>query len=186
MRMFEGKQFSDIEKLAISQGIYKVIAQNVDTKNPDSLRGRIDAQMIQDYKRDGIRTKDIRVCGHDVGTLSIKRQSGKPATEDELRAYPAVEDVEKFERWINGAMDMNRSMLIDFIICYSDDFLDWWMPIVGELPDGCEIVHKLIPGQPAVDERIIGTVLKIDENKVADALKGELPFAVAKLLEAGE
>ena len=50
------------------------------------------------------------------------------------------------------------------------------------MPDGCEAVTVATPAQP---EHPKGTVLRVDTQKVAQALRGNLPQAVSALLEGG-
>lgn len=174
---------SKIEKLAVAQAIYKVVAAQVSTKDKGNLRGQVDAEMLADYEANGNRTRDVRVNGQIVGTLSVKKSKPKPAIAAEVVSHAAVEDLDRFNDWLWRS---EPDKLIDYIFANADDFAAWWLDLTGELPDGCEIVHITVPGEPAVPEQVTGTTLKVDEYKVADALKGELTGAVAALLTEGD
>lgn len=63
---------SDEERFAIAQAVYKAAAPQVKTKEPENLRGRLDAEIIDEYRKSGVKSKEIRVGGAKVGTLTLK------------------------------------------------------------------------------------------------------------------
>ena len=177
---------NNIQKLAVAQAMFNACSKIVSTKNGNSLRSTVDEETIYEYKHYGVKNRDVLINGYKVGTYSIKFSKEKPAVPDTEDASACVEDVDKFNTWLNTLASDNLPMLLDFIFAYADDFAAFWLEITGELPDGCEVVYRTIPGAPAEPSKIIGTTLKIDEYKVADALKGELPEIVSHLLESGD
>lgn len=179
----------DIEKLAVAQAVYNVVGRAVSTKSPTSLRAQLDAEAERAYKMEGIKSRDVMLNGEKVGTYSCKFTREVPYQNAEFEDVPALEDMQKFKAWMTRLDADDRKLLKRFVCAHADELADWWLQETGELPGGCEIVHKkvadAVPGRPA---GFNGTVLRIDEEAVAHALAGELPAAVAGLLtdEEGE
>lgn len=63
---------TDEERFAVAQAVYKAAAPQVKTKEPGNLRGRLDAEIIDEYRKSGVKSKEIRVGGSKVGTLTLK------------------------------------------------------------------------------------------------------------------
>lgn len=179
----------DIEKLAVAQAVYNVVGRAVSTKSPTSLRAQLDAEAERAYRMEGIKSRDVMLNGEKVGTYSCKFTREVPYQNAEYEDVPALEDMQKLKAWMNRLDADERDLLGRFVRVHADELSAWWLEETGELPGGCEIVHKkvsdAVPGRPA---GFNGTVLRIDENAVAHALAGELPAAVAGLLtdEGGE
>ena len=158
---------TSIEKLTLAQAIYKVVADAVSTKNPDSMRSKIDEEMIKAYELDGIKSRDLRINGEKVGTYSVRTR--KAVTKD----LPVLKDLSAFKAWMEDNADYA------FAFAYSSPDFVKWVVNQGELPDGYELNHIEIP------EQATGTTLKVDVQKVADVIGNELPSVVAGLLEGG-
>ena len=152
------------EKLTIAQALYKAIADVVSTKNPDSLRSELDAEMLKAYELDGIKSRDMRVNGQKVGTYTVRVK--KAFSKDK----PVLTDISAFTSWL---MD-NKEYAIDYAL--SQPEFAAWVISHGELPDGYELERVEFP------EMATGTTLKVDVQKVADAMGNELPNAVAGLI----
>lgn len=152
------------EKLTIAQALYKAIADVVSTKNPDSLRSELNAEMIKAYELDGIKSRDMRVNGKKVGTYSVRVK--KAFSKDK----PVLTDISAFKAWLDDNSD--------YAVAYAlsqPDFVSWVIA-QGELPDGYEIERVEFP------EMATGTTLEVDVQKVADAMGNDLPNAVAGLI----
>lgn len=158
-----------IEQLAIMQALYKRIASEVSSKG-DSLRAAIDEQIVEHYKRTGAKTYDVRVEGEKVGTYSVRTSKEKTR-----KAFTPV-DADAYQRWLTDPENMPA------VASYvrSDDmrFVEWMTKNLGIVPDGVEVNTIVEP-----EGEVLGTTLKVDEHKVSDALGGELPQAIAGLLE---
>lgn len=192
-----------MERLAIAQAIYKAIAAAISTKDPESLRGQVDASMLDNYHRTGGKTYDMLLRGCKVGTYSIR------FSKAEHKTSVAIVDEDAFAQWAydNGLArkqivitldvgeDMPDRLLGQQITITEEMFLkgiarqnyivsDDAIAIAqrdGEIPEGCE-AH-------VIDEsaRPIGSTLRIDPVLVAQAMGNELPEAVVGLLgEDGE
>lgn len=168
---------NDIERLAVAQAMYKAVAGMVSTRDPDSLRARADADMLENYERMGMKSVDLRVNGEKVGTYSVKvsKPTGAAKTSSVV-----VDDSEAAYRW---AMTAATDEYEDWCIANIDRFCEYALSEFGEVADGAHVVTEETAAQP---ERATGTVLKVDPPKVAHALGVQLPYAVAGLLTGGE
>ena len=163
----------DLERLAVAQAIYKAVADIVSTKNPDGMRAQADAELMDAYTQMGVKSMDLRVEGQKVGTYSVTMAKAVPEKQD---ARLDVEDHDRLVRWLRS----DTEALDSLIEMYADKYAQTLFSASGEVPDGCDAVTVVTPAQP---EHPKGTVLRVDTQKVAQALKGQLPEAVAGLLE---
>ena len=164
----KASQFNELEKLTIAQAIYKVVAEAVSTKSPDSLRSAVDERILNSYRTDGVKSRDVRLDGKKVGTYSVRT---KQARTDLI---PRVENIDAYKAWIVE----NMEQVIDYV-ARDSKFLD---SIVrdGEIPSGVTVEEMHYP------EAAIGTSLKFDVEKVAQVMGDGLPVAAAGLLEGSE
>lgn len=168
---------NDIERLAVAQAMYKAVAGMVSTRDPDSLRARADADMLENYERMGMKSVDLRVNGEKVGTYSVNVSKPTGAAKT---SRVVVDDSEAAYRW---AMTAAADEYEDWCIANIDRFCAYALSEFGEVADGARVVTEETAAQP---ERATGTVLKVDPPKVAHALGVQLPYAVAGLLTGGD
>lgn len=194
---------TELEKLAVAQALYKAIAAAVSTKDPDSLRGRMDAAAIKGYEATGAKGFDLRLNGRKVGTYTVR--VSRPVRRTDL----AVTDREAFEAWCvaNGIADATvewRVSVPEVLMGNQGEAIDLLMRTgvlsarevarvgdieimdakrrmeeTGEVPDGCVPITVDEPSRP------LGTTLKVDAELVAEALGDCLPAALAGLLAEG-
>lgn len=166
-----------IKRLAVAQAIYKSIAADVKTGDPDNLRGAVDAIMAERFgqaRKLGLAPKsfDYEVDGQKVGTYSITTTKAKPAeTRMELRVGSRAALLE----WALplGYFDVDMKAVREH------------MERTGEVPGGCELVPVEVPAVEGGG--IAKTSLRIDPAKVAGAMGGgELSDMIVALLEGGE
>ena len=162
--------FSPIEQLAIAQGLYKTLAETVSTKDPDSMRSRMDADVVEAYVREGIKSRDVRLCGEKVGTYSVRVSKAK--REHVLRET----DHEAFVKWAGE----NPEICTLFAIGDPAKLAKFALDTAGEIPDGFAFEETTTP------ETVSGTTLKVDSQLVADALGNSLPNAVTGFIEGGD
>ena len=167
-----------IEQLAIKQALFKKLADDVDTKNPDSLRAQLDESVVNNYKSTGYKTMDVFVEGEKVGTYTARTSKGKP---EEVRRSLVVIDGAKLEQYINS--DECTEEVIQYAQLMADNFADFMLNTYGIVCDGCEVMDEVIPAQPP---RVTGTTFRIDPDKVADALGSALPTTLAGLLKGSD
>ena len=173
-----------LEKLYVGQALFNVVGSAVSTKGEGSLRSECDREMVEAYEREGIKGRDARVNGEKVGTYSIRVKKAESARDAWVEERAVMQDVEMFDAWFttNGPEELEAIVKFIRFEVGADTFAQWYLDNTGELPDGCELLRIDHPAQPAQPERCIGTVLKVEPEKVAQALKGELPAVVAGLL----
>lgn len=174
-------ELSIFQKLAVMQAIYKSVADEVSTKNPDGVRGQADAYMAERYAESGEKvTKRIHINGYDVGTLSTKESKPVP---QKVTVELEVVDMDKLAVWMTDGLEQ---MVDEFYRTIEDELIQrfalWYLEQTGEVPDGCELVTNIEPERPRA---YAGTVLKINEKEVARAMGGALPAYLGNLLEGG-
>jgi len=171
-------QLTDMQQLAVLQALYKQLAEQVSTKDPDSLRAHVDEQVVDWYRATGAKSFDINApSGMKVGTFSVSISKEVP---EKRQTVFETEDVDAFVAWLKGD---GAQSAIDFACCYADEFALWLTATTGELPEGIAATEVVTPARPP---QVKGTTLRVDVPKVASAFRAELPSAVAGLLGGGE
>lgn len=165
-------KFTEMQELALWKAIADAANERITTrpKGGANLRTEIDDSMIALYETTGADRVKLKLHEQEVGTLSLAFT--KPKQGVEMR----VTDTKELVEWLRETDE--GSDVLSTIICGAscqkaivDAAMDY-----GFLPDGCAMVE--------VDEpkHYKGTMLKVDGLKVARAMAGELPSAVAGLL----
>lgn len=165
---------NDTEKLAFAQALYNSVGKLVSTKDPDSLRAAVDDHYREMYETTGAKSYDVTLNGEDVGTYSLRFSKEKP---QETRTELEIFDYEQLAKWFNDKTD---DEIRYYVALNLGDYARYCFEMEGEVPEGCrprEIVTAAVPKQ------CIGGVLKVDGQKVADAMRGQLGQSVAGLLE---
>lgn len=162
---------TDEGKLLVMQAFYSSVGEEVKTKNPNNLRGRVDAKFRKLYEETGAKSFAMRLFGNDVGTFSIV--TTKP-TESVERVELAVDDEDAFMAWALT----NGYFKVDF------DAADAHFRQTGEVPPGCHARKVHVPGTPGGAVR--STALKVDRRAVLDAIGPRLEGVSHALLEGGE
>ena len=166
-----------MEQLAIEQALYNRLGADVSTKDPDSLRGMADEQVVANYRAMGAKSYDVNVNGARVGTYSVRMSRGKDAQT--VRHFEVTDDA-ALDAWVRG--DDAQQFWDGYITSHRSEFARWYFESMGELPDGCEMVAETIPAQPS---QVIGTTLRVDADKVSAAIAGYLPTTIAGILGGG-
>ena len=169
------QMLSPLQQLALLDALQKAAKKQTDPKNVDSLRADADVSLMEAYATDGTDRRRIIINGVEVGTLSMTFT--KASETDELR----IIDADELVRWLQTTDEgtdvlravvqgnaSTRSAMLNAAKNY------------GFLPDGCILEHVVTPSRPK------GTMLRVKEREVAQALQGELPAAVAGVLMSGE
>ncbi len=156
-----------LERLAVADAFIKRLKEV-----QGEIRDEVDAETLALCEGFNVDRREIQVAGRKVGTIGIRRSRAVKGTA------PTVEDPEDLVSWLrksDGGLDALRR-LVDV---RPDLVLDA-ATADGELPDGCVLRE--------VDEpsRVLGTTLRVDAGKVADALQGKLAPTMERLLEGGE
>lgn len=163
-------ELNEMQRLAVAAALEKQVRKVTDARAVDSLRAKADDGLRAMYEATGCDRVRIKIGGEEVGTLSLSLS--KPRSGVEMR----VDDARKLTEWLRSTdegIDVLSLIALDrsvqgAIVKAATDY--------GFLPDGCRMVEV---DEPA---RVKGTVLRVQPEKVARALAGELPQAVAGLL----
>ena len=170
-------RLTDAERLAVAQAFYNACGKIVSTKDPDSLRSVVDNGYKELYDATGSRSFDVKLLGEKVGTYSLRfSKETQPETVMEFRVY----DEEALADAVESA---DPQTIMGFIRSNLGRFAEYCFNDTGEILDGCSYEPVQIDGKPS---EYIGGVFKVDTDRVADVLRGELPPTFAALLEAGE
>lgn len=165
-------ELTEMQELALWKAIADAANERITTrpKGGANLRTEIDESMIALYETTGADRVKLKLHEQEVGTLSLTFT--KPKQGVEMR----VTDAKGLVEWLRETDEGGD--VLSTIICGAscqkaviDAAMDY-----GFLPDGCAMVE--------VDEpkHYKDTMLKVDGLKVARAMAGELPSAVAGLL----
>lgn len=152
----------DIERLAVAQGVYKLAAQAVSTKDPSSLRSEVDEYFAEQYRATGGKSYDLMLGAMKVGTYSLR------FSKECDRSALVIEDYAALLAWAveNNFVKIDEKAVIQH--CQA----------TGELPDGATIstVHDM-------GGEIIGGLLYVEPERVNAALGGD---SIIGLLEGVE
>ena len=165
-------KLTEMQELALWKAIADAANERITTrpKGGSNLRTEIDESMIALYESTGADRVKLELHEQEVGTLSLTFT--KPKQGVEMR----VTDTKKLVKWLRET-DEGGDVLMTVIcgIKLQEAIVNAAMDY-GFLPDGCAMVEVNEP------KHYKGTMLKVDGLKVARAMAGELPSAVAGLL----
>lgn len=146
------------ERIVILQALAKIVNAQVSTKNPASDRAEFDRQILDLYEQTGAKSFEV-----PCGTVSVRK------TKEKQETALTVHDKEMFEKWL-----LDNNLGHSEVVYDTGTVIDYCVR-TGEIPEGADLETYFIP------EQILGTTLRVDENKVADALQDKLP-EMSKLL----
>lgn len=164
-------KLNDIQRVAVAAALDKQLKKVLDARAVDSPRAKVDDDLRGAFERDGVDRKRIIVNGTEVGTLSLSMT--KPSQGVEMR----VESASRLAEWVRSTDEGRDALMLAIGDVRVQDALVSAAKEYGFLPYGCRAAYV---DEPA---RIKGTVLRVKPEKVAEALAGELPQAVAGLLD---
>lgn len=161
-----------LERLAVAQALYQELGKIVSTrpKSGESLRTQADEALRSAWEDSGISQIRPKVNGVPVGTYSVSLSKPKECVA--LK----VDDAEAFNKWLFT----DGSEYVQWLVFKHEAELLDHIKSNGEVPDGCSTHGYIIP------ESYTGTRLKVDSQKVKEALGKQLPDIAVALLESGE
>lgn len=165
-------KLTEMQELALWKAIADAANERITTrpKGGSNLRTEIDESMVALYETTGADRVKLELHEQEVGTLSLT--FSKPKQGVEMR----VTDTKRLVKWLRETDEGGDVLMTvicgiklqEAIVNAATDY--------GFLPDGCAMVEVNEP------KHYKGTMLKVDGLKVARAMAGELPSAVAGLL----
>lgn len=169
------QEFTEIEELIVKQAILNAVASDTKTKNPDNLRGRVDAMMEENYYINPMagRSFDLRLKGQKVGTYSLTVSKSEP---QKVETSLEINDRQAFMQWAeeNGFIDKTPNM--DAIMKHFE--------MCGEVPEGCRPVEVVTP--EVIGGVVTRTTVKVDSKEVARVMGHQLEPMVYAILESGQ
>lgn len=166
---------NEIEQLAIEQALYNIIGADLKTGNPDNLRGRVNQVFLAYNEQTHGRSYDVQLNGESVGTYTFPKTKAEPAktvTTIEVVDYAMLRAYED-DNWL----DWQGRWVMEHIGELAREYVEQ----TGEVLPGVDVRVEEIPAKPA-GIRPNGT-LRVQPQKVADALGNQLGTAVRGLLE---
>lgn len=155
-----------LQRLAIAKALDNQLRDYIDDLNADCK-----AELEQAFKDEGTTQRRVFINGVDVGTYSAR--ISKPKVEEAFE----VTDWEALERW-----HFSNEDALAFVVRHVVDFAKWHFEQTGEMPDGCELVEKEIPGG-----KFETASLRVkDISIIEQATRARLTSEVELLLEGGE
>lgn len=129
-----------LEQLAACQALYKMLGEMLSTKNPDGLRGELDAWLIAQNEATGIDRVSLRIGDDEVGKYCVKKSKPTKTTEVYVNDAEALahEDVD---------------LMAAFVRHHAQEFAKFVLEQTGAVPDGCEVAVIDVPS------RVIGTTI---------------------------
>lgn len=170
------KKLSEEERLVIGQAIFAKIADEMSTKNPDGMRGRFNQRMADEWESTGYKSKTMMLNGKSVGSAWVNLAKAKPAATTKRLVVTDADMVAEYAY-------ENTDDLLRYVKEHAQEVAEWFLHDSGSLADGAEVVEDTQPAEP---EHVRSVTLKVVPEEVAEALKGQLPQAIAGLLEGGE
>lgn len=164
-------ELGKLQNVAIAAALEKQLKKILDARAANSPRADVDDELRDAFEREGVDRKRIIINGREVGTLSLSFT--KPKSGVDMR----VDSAQRLADWVRDTDEGRDALMMAIGDVRVQDALVAAATGYGFLPDGCRMVQA---NEPA---RIKGTVLRVKPEKVAEALAGELPQAVAGLLD---
>lgn len=163
-------EMSKLQRVAVAAALEKQLKKVLDARAVDSDRAQVDDDLRDAFQRDGVDRKRIIINRTEVGTLSLSFT--KPKSGVDMR----VDSAQRLAEWLRTTDEGLDALMLALNDVKVQDAVMGAAKEYGFLPDGCRMVEV---DEPA---RIKGTTLRVKPEKVAEALGGELPQAVAGLL----
>lgn len=161
---------TDMEKLALSVAMEKALKKINNQRDPHSLRSQMDNELVAAYMTDGTDRRRVMVNGQGVGSYSLTFTKEKKGVE------PYVDNYDEFAEWF--ALTENLGYLHQLVNKCLKDALSI-ATSQGEIPDG--VAMRQVEEPPSIK----GTTLRVDPEKLQQALGPQLQSSVMGLLTAG-
>lgn len=156
-------ELTPLQRLAVTDAFIKACKDE-----QKKIRDEVDEETIELYLSSEVTQRTVTLNGQKVGTISVRLTEPKQGKE------PAIESAEEFAEWMrtsDGGLDT-----IKRLIAVKPDLMLEAATADGELPDGCVMVERCEPG------RIAGTTLRVQKQKVIDALGAQLDSGIRGVL----
>lgn len=165
-----------IAYFAIEQAIYKMIAEDVSTKNVGNLRSEVNDHYLDLYRSTGAKSFAVRLNGEEVGVASIKGAAPrrqKPST--------AVVVTDEDALIANDDDDFN-DFITQYVNAHIGEIAKAYYAETGELLDGLDVMEYEPPVEPAKPS----VSIRIYEDRVADVVGAQALGGIVHGMLGGE
>ena len=165
-----------IAYFAIEQAIYKMIAEDVSTKNVGNLRSEVNDHYLDLYRSTGAKSFAVRLNGEEVGVASIKGAAPrrqKPST--------AVVVTDEDALIANDDDDFN-DFITQYVRAHIGEIAKAYYAETGELLDGLDVMDYEPPVEPAKPS----VSIRIYEDRVADVVGAQALGGIVHGMLGGE
>lgn len=165
-----------IAYFAIEQAIYKMIAEDVSTKNVGNLRSEVNDHYLDLYRSTCAKSFAVRLNGEEVGVASIKGAAPrrqKPST--------AVVVTDEDALIANDDDDFN-GFITQYVRAHIGEIAKAYYAETGELLDGLDVMDYEPPVEPAKPS----VSIRIYEDRVADVVGAQALGGIVHGMLGGE
>lgn len=165
-----------IAYFAIEQAIYKMIAEDVSTKNVGNLRSEVNDHYLDLYRSTGAKSFAVRLNGEEVGVASIKG-----AAPRRQKASTAVVVTDEDALIANDDDDFN-AFITQYVRAHIGEIAKAYYAETGELLDGLDVMDYEPPVEPAKPS----VSIRIYEDRVADVVGAKALGGIVHGMLGGE
>lgn len=123
-----------LTQLAGLQALYKQLGEILSTKNPDGLRGQVDARLHELWETTGVDRLRLMIGDVEVGKLTAK--ISKPTK----RTTMYVNDP-------TALLDDDLATMRAFVRSHAKEYAEFYLENNGAVPDGCEMGVEDVPAK---------------------------------------
>ena len=162
------------ERLVLASALKKKLDGMTSTKDPDSLRGQVDGELLAMFEETGADRLTVMVNGEKIATLTLCMSEAQPSR---IEYAFDVDDYVLLAKWFD---DVTDAEVREYVALNLRDFAEFKWHQDGEVAYGCRVRENVIPAKPSEPTH---TLLRFDADKVLQAM---LPAGVSGLLEAAD
>ena len=165
-----------IAYFAIEQAIYKMIAEDVSTKNVGNLRSEVNDHYLDLYRSTGAKSFAVRLNGEEVGVASIKGSA--PRRQKPSTAVVVTDE----DALIANENDDFNDFITQYVRAHIGEIAKAYYAETGELLDGLDVMDYEPPVEPAKPS----VSIRIYEDRVADVVGAQALGGIVHGMLGGE
>lgn len=171
-----------IAYFAIEQAIYKMVAEDVSTKNVGNLRSEVDDHYLDLYRSTGAKSFAVRLNGEEVGVASIKGAAPRRPKASTKKA-PTVLVVTDEDALIANDSDDFKAFITQYVRAHIGEIAIAYVKETGEKLNGIEEAPTL---EPPVEPAKPSVSIRIYEDRVADVVGAKALGGIVHGMLGGE
>ena len=165
-----------IAYFAIEQAIFKMIAEDVSTKNVGNLRSEVNDHYLDLYRSTGAKSFAVRLNGEEVGVASIKGSA--PRRQKPSTAVVVTDE----DALIANENDDFNDFITQYVRAHIGEIAKAYYAETGELLDGLDVMDYEPPVEPAKPS----VSIRIYEDRVADVVGAQALGGIVHGMLGGE